>query len=229
MMRLFRVLRPLRSLSVIPMLREVANSFLVGLFDLKDTFMLILFFMLMFSIFLVALLASALRYRCRDDVYGTWLDDHGAVCSMGGAGVQCPINASCVDSGVGPYADLQGLEPYYVQKDGREDHNPLFANPVYVMPFDNIMWAFLGLFQIWVGVGWTFIAYRISDSGGFFWQMTMTLIYVVGAWFMINLLVAVLGSAFEREHAKQEKEREEKEERVRQKTGVVRKSAKSGM
>ena len=61
--RLFRVLRPLRSLSVVPMLREVIDALLLGLKDLQLTFFLIMFFMLTFAIFLVSLLSSALRYR----------------------------------------------------------------------------------------------------------------------------------------------------------------------
>ena len=106
----------------------------------------------------------------------------GTVCSMGGTGLNCPSNFSCVDSGVGEFALLEGQEPYYVRAAGREDLNPLFANPEYVTPFDNLTWALLSLFIIWIGVGWTAITYYITDTGGALWEFVMTVIYVIGSW-----------------------------------------------
>ena len=64
LLRLFRVLRPLRSMTVVPMLRNIINAIFAAVRDLGNNMLLIMFFLAMFAIFYVSLLSSALRRRC---------------------------------------------------------------------------------------------------------------------------------------------------------------------
>lgn len=113
----------------------------------------------------------------------------------------------CVDSGDGPYADLDGLAPYYLAK---RNHSArvIDANPQGIVFFDSFFWALLSVFVVWAGVGWTTMQYLVSDAQGRGFEVLFMLMHTAGAWFLINLVVAVMGAAFEREQAKQRLRRE---------------------
>jgi hypothetical protein len=63
-LRVFRVLRPLRSISNIPGLRLIVSSLLGSIKLLRDTLIILFFFFLIFAIAGLQLLAGVLKRRC---------------------------------------------------------------------------------------------------------------------------------------------------------------------
>ena len=53
--------------------------------------------------------------------------------------------------------------------------------------------------QVWAGVGWTYLAYKVMDAHSKVWEYFFTLIFLLGAWFLINLVIAVLGASYEQQ------------------------------
>ena len=50
-------------------------------------------------------------------------------------------------------------------------------------------YALLSIFEVWAGVGWTTIMYYVADSQGRGWEGLFIMVHVLGAWFLINLMV----------------------------------------
>ena len=129
LLRLFRVLRPLRSMTVVPMLRNIINAIFAAVRDLGNNMLLIMFFLAMFAIFYVSLLSSALRRRCRDDLTGAFVYPKGVVCGAR----ECPANSTCVDaaaSAANATSFLISEAPHAFKVDAYQGwHNPLWANP----------------------------------------------------------------------------------------------------
>ena len=59
------------------------------------------------------------------------------------------------------------------------------------------------IWQVWSGVGWTSLMYIVTDSQGKAFEALFVIMYILGAWFLINLMIAVLGTSFEKEQLKQ--------------------------
>ena len=135
-------------------------------------------------------------------------EDPGVICSISSyVGRQCPATPDgsvpiCVDSGFGEYANLEGLAPWYLASGGHAAR-PIDANPPYLPHFDTFFWSLLSVFVVWAGVGWTSLQYYVVDSQGWAYEALFMLMHIAGAWFLMNLVVAVLGAAFERETLKQ--------------------------
>jgi hypothetical protein len=212
MLNLGRVLRPLRALSVIPQLRSLVNAVINATRDLGSTLVLIAFCITVFGIFATSLLSGNLRYRCYDQNEQAFYEPRHLICSrFTSIGRQCPRPGSiCVDSGFGPYAHLEGTAPHYLAVNGHQG-TAFDSNPPGVAPFDSFGWSLLACFVVWAGVGWTTIMYLVTDSAGQAYEGVFMLMHMLGAWFLVNLMVAVLGASFEREAAKQELLRKEQQ------------------
>lgn len=64
-LRSFRVLRPLRSISKLPNLRKIASAFIESIGDLANVMVLLLFILACFTLFGVTFWRGLFHYRCR--------------------------------------------------------------------------------------------------------------------------------------------------------------------
>jgi hypothetical protein len=92
---LLRVLRPLRTLEAVPALRSIVAATLSAVKDLGNVMLIVVFFLLMFSIFLSSLLSSALRYRCYNESRELFYEPRELICS---GFVSERIGRQCVDA-----------------------------------------------------------------------------------------------------------------------------------
>ena len=115
-LRAFRVLRPLRAVTVIPRLKLLVQSVISSRKFLKHTIIVLLFFFLIFAIAGVNLFSGMLKQRCVNLETGRALDDPEFICGD----VDCPEGYFC----------------------GKMNVNPNFE----VTNFDNIFWALLVVF-----------------------------------------------------------------------------------
>ena len=180
-------------------------------YDLGSTLMIITFFTFLFGLFLTSLLSAKLRFRCYDTHEGVFYESPYLVCSsIQSIGRQCTrANATCVDSGTGEHAslrtggrDILALTPYYERKGLSADEvKPItwYANPPYQPSFDNFPLAVLSVFQIWCGVDWSIMQNLVVDTQGAAWESVFIIMYAIGSWVLMNVFIAVLGTAYERE------------------------------
>ena len=56
--------------------------------------------------------------------------------------------------------------------------------------------------------------YHVADSQGRGYEALFMLMHILGAWFLVNLMVAVLGASFEREQMRQKVAHEERKRAV---------------
>jgi hypothetical protein len=57
-------------------------------------------------------------------------------------------------------------------------------------------------------VGWTDLAYKVMDAHSELWSYFFSLTFLLGAWFLIGIIIAVLGASYEGQHAQQRAEAE---------------------
>lgn len=134
-LRALRLLRTLSSVSKLPALQTLVNAMLQSFGSLLDSFLLLGFFLFIFSMISIQLFGGLTRYRCFDamsgsvinyEIAGTVYDsiDNGPVCSITtfeealylGVGRQCvqPSGkpAFCGDCGVSPDAGTSNWDNF---------------------------------------------------------------------------------------------------------------------
>ena len=77
-LRTFRLMRPLRSLTVLPKMKLLINTLLVSFMQILNILALAMFFFLIFAILGVSLWSGLLHQRCRlskEPIDGDWIAD----------------------------------------------------------------------------------------------------------------------------------------------------------
>ena len=202
LLRLGRLLRPFHSIAS---LRDTLFCIAAAVRALRPNMLILIWFLFLMGIFSAALLSGSMRQRCYDGELDNFFEPKGLTCSCSPhIGRQCSFantgrhNATCEDSGDGPFARLQGQTPWFA--DIRNATAAVYANPEYgTLNFDAIYWSWLQIFQGWTGVGWTHITYKVIDANGRIYEIAFTLMHLLGDWFLINLMLAVVGNAYEYE------------------------------
>lgn len=168
-LRSFRVIRPLRTISSIQGLRVIVSSLINAIPLLRDSILVLMFFFLIFAIAGTQLFTGALKNRCFNEDTGL-IDD--AVNFCGG-------QESCRPG-------------YYC---GKSNENP--ANGA--TNFDNVMFSLMQVFQIVTLEGWTGIMVPLEQSVGTWIVIYFYPIVFIGAFFLLNLTLAVIKAKFTEE------------------------------
>ncbi|XP_076393898.1 ca[2+]-channel protein alpha[[1]] subunit D isoform X10 [Megachile rotundata] len=177
-LRAFRVLRPLRLVSGVPSLQVVLNSILRAMIPLLHIALLVLFVIIIYAIIGLELFSGKMHKTCRHNVTDAIME--GPV-PCGPGGFQCEK--------VGP--------EYHCSKRFWEGPNWGITN------FDNFGLAMLTVFQCVTLEGWTDVLYSIEDAMGSSWQWIYFISMVIlGAFFVMNLILGVLSGEFSKEREK---------------------------
>ncbi|XP_032677442.1 muscle calcium channel subunit alpha-1 isoform X4 [Odontomachus brunneus] len=177
-LRAFRVLRPLRLVSGVPSLQVVLNSILRAMIPLLHIALLVLFVIIIYAIIGLELFSGKMHKTCRHNITDEIMDEP-VPCGPGG--FQC--------SQIGP--------EYYCSKQFWEGPNYGITN------FDNFGLAMLTVFQCVTLEGWTDVLYNIEDAMGSSWQWIYFISMVIlGAFFVMNLILGVLSGEFSKEREK---------------------------
>ncbi|KAH8273977.1 hypothetical protein KR044_006825, partial [Drosophila immigrans] len=172
-LRAFRVLRPLRLVSGVPSLQVVLNSILKAMVPLFHIALLVIFVIIIYAIIGLELFSGKLHKACRDEVTGEY-EDAKRPC---GVGYACPEGMKCYGNWIGPNFGITN--------------------------FDNFGLAMLTVFQCITLEGWTDVLYYIQDSMGSDWQwMYFISMVILGAFFVMNLILGVLSGEFSKERNK---------------------------
>merc|ERR1719300_1310004 len=172
-LRAFRVLRPLRLISGVPSLQIVMNAILMAIIPLINIALLVLFVIIIYSIIGLELFMGAFHKTCFDNVTGVMMEDPTPC----GGIFHCPEGFECRGEWEGPQWGITC--------------------------FDNFGQAMLTVFQCITLEGWTDMLYWIHDSQGSTWQFIYFVSMVVlGAFFVMNLILGVLSGEFSKEKEK---------------------------
>merc|ERR1719462_1121320 len=172
-LRAFRVLRPLRLISGVPSLQIVMNAILMAIIPLMNIALLVLFVIIIYSIIGLELFMGAFHKTCFDVITGDIMEDPTPC----GGIFHCPNGTECRGEWEGPQWGITC--------------------------FDNFGNAVLTVFQCITLEGWTDMLYWIHDSQGNTWQFIYFVSMVVlGAFFVMNLILGVLSGEFSKEKEK---------------------------
>ncbi|GLH14148.1 Voltage-dependent calcium channel type A subunit alpha-1 [Gryllus bimaculatus] len=180
-LRAFRVLRPLRLVSGVPSLQVVLNSILRAMVPLLHIALLVLFVIIIYAIIGLELFSGKLHNTCYDNTTDKMMDDPHPCGKAGESGFQCST-----------------LVPPMVCKEFSWD-GPNHG----ITNFDNFGLAMLTVFQCVTLEGWTDVLYDIEDAMGNSWQWIYFISMVIlGAFFVMNLILGVLSGEFSKEREK---------------------------
>lgn len=186
-LRSLRVLRPLRTISRIKALKTILVTLFSAMPLILSSVMVNLFFLLIFAIAGLQLFSGLLKKRCFHSFTGVALQQpvdnidvtiKGVICGY----ESCPNDYTC----------------------GRMIENPNFD----LINFDTIFYSFLMIFQCITLEGWTNIMYLVVKSFSIFTTLFFIILVWIGAYFLVNLTLAVISTKFKEA---QEKKNENKE------------------
>uniref|UniRef100_A0A671WHZ3 Calcium voltage-gated channel subunit alpha1 Ia n=1 Tax=Sparus aurata TaxID=8175 RepID=A0A671WHZ3_SPAAU len=233
--RTVRVLRPLKAINRVPSMRILVNLLLDTLPMLGNVLLLCFFVFFIFGIIGVQLWAGLLRNRCYLEENFTLSsgmtlplpyyqpeedDERPFICSLAhDNGIM-----SCSDvparreggrtpeplangSGAGEAMGLCINWNQYYTRCHTGNSNPHKG----AINFDNIVYAWIVIFQVITLEGWVEIMYYVMDAHSFYNFIYFILLIIIGSFFMINLCLVVIATQFsetkQREHQLMQEQR----------------------
>ena len=209
--RTVRVLRPLRTLQGFAGMRQLVVTLLKSLPLLMDVGVLVFFLFFLFGLVGVQLFSGALVRRC------AVLDNPLTGCELCGTNTTHAVFPGCAASCVLPDvprwagaddSDLCG-GPLVRRYPARDPYEPAgykcplgsfcvdFDSPNHgYTNFDNVLSAWLTIFQCISLEGWTEVMYNVSDAVSPWGWIYFVLMIILGAFFAVNLALAVLFVSF---------------------------------
>jgi len=172
-LRVFRVLRPLKTITSIKGLRILVQSVLVALEGLKETVIVFAFFLIIFAIGGTQLFGGTLKKRCVSIELGIKHEDD-ILC---GGAQGCPEDYFC----------------------GKQNENPSFG----IINFDHIFSSLLMVFQCITLEGWSEIQKMFQMTYNPFVVFYFVPLVFIGAFFLLNLMLAVINNSFNRTRQQQ--------------------------
>lgn len=170
-LRAFRVLRPLKTITSIKGLKVLISALFAAMPLLRDTLLILLFFFVVFSIACLQLLTGSLKQRCVSIQTGA-THPEDILCGSGVS--ECPGGYFC----------------------GKQNANPNYG----VTNFDSIQYSLLSVFQCITLEGWSDIQTMMQRTFADLIVILFIVMILTGAFFLLNLLLAVINSKFTEAH-----------------------------
>ncbi|XP_061569037.1 sodium channel protein type 3 subunit alpha-like, partial [Cololabis saira] len=207
-LRTFRVLRALKTISVIPGLKTIVGALIQSVKKLADVMILTVFCLSVFALIGLQLFMGNLRQKC---VRST------ALC----ANASLPANASfyCNNKTWSSVRDFLQDEDNFYKVEGSKDAlicgNSSDAgkcpdgfeclktgrNPNYgYTSFDTFGWAFLSLFRLMTQDYWENLYHQTLRSAGKTYMVFFVVVIFLGSFYLVNLILAVVAMAYEEQN-----------------------------
>uniref|UniRef100_A0A8C5FAS4 Ion transport domain-containing protein n=1 Tax=Gadus morhua TaxID=8049 RepID=A0A8C5FAS4_GADMO len=210
--RTVRVLRPLKAINRVPSMRILVNLLLDTLPMLGNVLLLCFFVFFIFGIIGVQLWAGLLRNRLALPMGGGG--------GGGGGGGHCDDETLSTrqslglePEGLGPTAAAPGLGASASTGTSTTPRcHTGSGNPHKgAINFDNIVSAWIVIFQVITLEGWVEIMYYVMDAHSFYNFIYFIFLIIIGSFFMINLCLVVIATQFsetkQREHQLMQEQR----------------------
>uniref|UniRef100_A0A8C1VIF3 Sodium channel protein n=1 Tax=Cyprinus carpio TaxID=7962 RepID=A0A8C1VIF3_CYPCA len=211
-LRTFRVLRALKTISVIPGLKTIVGALIQSVKKLSDVMILTVFCLSVFALIGLQLFMGNLRQKCVvwpiniTELYqanGThafnwdeyimnetnfyFLPDQldALLCGNSSDSGRCPEGYTCMKAG----------------------RNPNYG----YTSFDSFGWAFLALFRLMTQDFWENLYQLTLRAAGKTYMIFFVLVIFVGSFYLVNLILAVVAMAYEEQNQATMEEAERKE------------------
>ncbi|XP_025200916.1 sodium channel protein 60E-like isoform X2 [Melanaphis sacchari] len=187
-LRTFRVLRALKTVSIMPGLKTIINALLHSFRQLAEVMTLTIFCLMVFALFALQVYMGELRNKCVMINEGNvnwlkwinkeqnWLSDNEGnpmLCGNVTGARHCPVGYVCL--GVGP------------------NPNHGYTN------FDNFLWSMLTTFQLITLDYWENVYNIVLATCGPMSVIFFTVVVFFGSFYLINLMLAVVALSYEEE------------------------------
>ncbi|TRY81658.1 hypothetical protein DNTS_025982 [Danionella cerebrum] len=207
-LRTFRVLRALKTISVIPGLKTIVGALIQSVKKLADVMVLTVFCLSVFALIGLQLFMGILRQKCVRSIAHcvnatfpgngsfvcnnkTWLSINNFLTSEENF---YKIEGS-KDALICGYSTDAGKCPdgFDCLKTGR---NPNYG----YTSFDTFGWAFLGLFRLMTQDFWESLYHQTLRSAGKTYMIFFVLVIFLGSFYLVNLILAVVAMAYEEQN-----------------------------
>eukprot|EP00076_Gallus_gallus_P042880 XP_025008418.1 sodium channel protein type 1 subunit alpha isoform X5 [Gallus gallus] len=233
-LRTFRVLRALKTISVIPGLKTIVGALIQSVKKLSDVMILTVFCLSVFALIGLQLFMGNLRNKCLQ-----WPPENFTLETNITSELNSTIgeNGTLVNSTVTPF-DWKGYiedESHFYFLEGQSDAllcgNSSDAgqcpegytcvkagrNPNYgYTSFDTFSWAFLSLFRLMTQDFWENLYQLTLRAAGKTYMIFFVLVIFLGSFYLINLILAVVAMAYEEQNQATLEEAEQKEAEFQQ-------------
>uniref|UniRef100_A0A8C3TXR6 Sodium channel protein n=3 Tax=Passeriformes TaxID=9126 RepID=A0A8C3TXR6_CATUS len=222
-LRTFRVLRALKTISVIPGLKTIVGALIQSVKKLADVMILTVFCLSVFALIGLQLFMGNLRHKCVRD-YTMYNFTNGSLMGLlkSHFSISVAVNyfikngtedvllcGNSSDAGTCP-------EGYICLKAGENpDHG--------YTSFDTFGWAFLSLFRLMTQDYWERLYQQTLRSAGKIYMLFFMLVIFLGSFYLINLILAVVAMAYEEQNQATIAETEEKERKFREAMEMLKK------
>ncbi|KAG8432389.1 hypothetical protein GDO86_016869 [Hymenochirus boettgeri] len=201
-LRTFRVLRALKTISVIPGLKTIVGALIQSVKKLSDVMILTVFCLSVFALIGLQLFMGHLRNKC----------------------MLLPVNSSFIMN------DKYINKTLFYKLEGQKD--PLLCgnntdagkcpegyicvkagkNPNYgYTSFDTFNWAFLSLFRLMTQDNWENLYQLTLRASGKSYMIFFVLVIFLGSFYLVNLILAVVAMAYEEQNQATQEEAKQKE------------------
>ncbi|XP_054641552.1 sodium channel, voltage gated, type VIII, alpha subunit b isoform X5 [Dunckerocampus dactyliophorus] len=211
-LRTFRVLRALKTISVIPGLKTIVGALIQSVKKLSDVMILTVFCLSVFALIGLQLFMGNLRQKCvfwpinvtdrylpngsrgfdwdeyimnETNFYFYPGQDDALLCGNSSDSGRCPEGFTCMKAG----------------------RNPNYG----YTSFDSFGWAFLTLFRLMTQDFWENLYMLTLRAAGKTYMIFFVLVIFVGSFYLVNLILAVVAMAYEEQNQATIEEAEQKE------------------
>ncbi|XP_051859444.1 sodium channel protein 60E isoform X3 [Drosophila albomicans] len=193
-LRTFRVLRALKTVSIMPGLKTIINALLHSFRQLAEVMTLTIFCLMVFALFALQVYMGELRNKCVRTVPADWTnishldwqiwvndtdnwlydeEEMPMLCGNLTGARHCPLGFMCICVGENP--------------------NHGYTN------FDNFMWSMLTTFQLITLDYWENVYNMVLATCGPMSVSFFTVVVFFGSFYLINLMLAVVALSYEEE------------------------------
>uniref|UniRef100_A0A8C8BKN4 Sodium channel protein n=1 Tax=Otus sunia TaxID=257818 RepID=A0A8C8BKN4_9STRI len=186
-LRTFRVLRALKTISVVPGLKIIVGALIQSVKKLANVMILTVFCLSVFALIGLQLFKGNLRYKCiRNttetskilyflnktwDSYEIFKSGTSDILLCGPGAGTCPPDYVCLQLGPNPDYDFTS--------------------------FDTFGWAFLSLFRLMTQDYWERLYQQTLRASGKVYILFFMLVIFLGSFYLVNLILAVVTMAYE--------------------------------
>ncbi|XP_036412175.1 sodium channel, voltage gated, type XII, alpha a [Colossoma macropomum] len=207
-LRTFRVLRALKTISVIPGLKTIVGALIQSVKKLADVMILTVFCLSVFALIGLQLFMGVLRQKCVRSaahcVNSTYPEDGSFSCNNKTWQSMKDFITSeenfykiegSKDALICGYSSDAGKCPdgFDCLKTGR---NPNYG----YTSFDSFGWAFLALFRLMTQDYWENLYHQTLRSAGKTYMIFFVLVIFLGSFYLVNLILAVVAMAYEEQN-----------------------------
>ncbi|XP_047446268.1 sodium channel protein type 4 subunit alpha-like [Mugil cephalus] len=207
-LRTFRVLRALKTISVIPGLKTIVGALIQSVKKLADVMILTVFCLSVFALIGLQLFMGLLRQKCIRSlshcINSSYSTNSSFVCNN-------RTWSSMADflTNEDNFYKVEGAKDALICGYGNDagkcpdgfDCLKVGRNPNYgYTSFDTFGWAFLALFRLMTQDYWEKLFHQTLRSAGKTYMVFFVLVIFLGSFYLVNLILAVVAMAYEEQN-----------------------------